>query len=120
MAKTIMCIDDSTTIRQLVRKTLEPKGFSVTEAGDGKAALDLCANSPADLFVVDVNMPVMNGLEFVAELRKKSDYAKTPVVFLTTESSVDKKEVGKDLGASGWIVKPFEPQSFLKVINLLL
>ncbi|HAK47257.1 MAG TPA: two-component system response regulator [Spirochaeta sp.] len=119
MPAKIMCVDDSNTIRSLVKKTLVTAGFEFVEAENGQDALD---NLSADieLFIVDVNMPVMGGYEFVENLKKQAEYKTKPVVFLTTESSADKKEKGKSLGINGWIVKPFEPASFLKVIDMLV
>lgn len=119
MAKKIMCVDDSNTIRMLVDKTLVPAGFEVVGAENGQDALDKLT-SDIDLFLVDVNMPVMDGFEFIENLKQKAEYKSKPVIFLTTESSTDKKEKGKALGINGWVVKPFEPESFLKVINMLV
>ena len=120
MAKTVFCVDDSPSIRMLVRKTLEPKGYLVREASHGQEALEgLSADSSADLFIVDVNMPVMGGFEFVGELKKNPAYSDIPAVFLTTESGEDKKNVGKDLGVKGWIVKPFEGSQLIKIVEIL-
>jgi two-component system, chemotaxis family, chemotaxis protein CheY len=118
MPKKVMCVDDSNTIRMLVEKTLVPEGYEVLGAENGQDALDKLS-SDISLFLVDVNMPVMGGFEFVENLKQKPEYKSKPVIFLTTESSADKKEKGKALGINGWIVKPFEPGSFLKVINML-
>ncbi len=118
--KTILCIDDAKTIRMLVKKALEPEGYTVVEAENGKDGLDKCNGSEINFFLVDVNMPVMDGFEFVKELKKKEKYSSVPVVFLTTESSADKKAMGKDLGVNGWIVKPFEPAGLIKVVNMLV
>ena len=119
MAKKIMCIDDSSTIRMLVEKTLVPAGFEVIGAENGQDALDKLS-SDIDIFLVDVNMPVMDGFEFVENIKQKPEYKAKPVIFLTTESSTEKKEKGKALGINGWVVKPFEPASFLKVIDMLV
>ncbi len=118
MAKKVMCIDDSNTIRMLVEKTLVPAGYEVVGAENGQDALDKL-NTDIELFIVDVNMPVMNGFEFVENLKQKPEYKAIPVIFLTTDSSAEKKEKGKAIGINGWVVKPFEPDSFLKVINML-
>lgn len=118
MAKKVMCVDDSSTIRMLVEKTLVPAGFEVIGAENGQVALDTL-NSDISIFIVDVNMPVMGGFEFIENLKDKPEFKNKPVIFLTTESSTEKKERGKDLGINGWVVKPFEPASFLKVINML-
>ncbi len=119
MGKKVLCVDDSPTIRKLVHKALDPDGYTVDEAGDGKEALSK-ATADHDLFIVDVNMPEMDGFEFVEAIKKNSELANTPVVFLTTESSDDKKARGKTLGVNGWIVKPFQPESFVKVISMLV
>lgn len=117
--KTIMCVDDSPTIRKLVRKALEPEGFTIMEAENGKEALGGAASGGIDFFLVDVNMPVMDGFEFVEELLKNAAYKETPVVFLTTESSADKKQRGKALGVRGWVVKPFEATALVKLVAML-
>jgi two-component system chemotaxis response regulator CheY len=118
MSTKIMCVDDSPTIRMLVKQNLVPKGFEIVEASNGQEGLDKLS-SEIGLFLVDVNMPVMNGFDFVKSLKENSAYSSKPVVFLTTESAVDKKNVGKELGVNGWIVKPFEPESLVKIVNML-
>ncbi len=119
MAKTIFCVDDSETIRMLIRKTLEPQGFILREAIHGVDALkQLESDSGADMFIVDINMPEMDGFEFVKELKAKAEFNDTPVVFLTTEAGVHKKNMGKELGVKGWIVKPFEEQALIKIVKM--
>ena len=118
--KTIMCVDDAKTIRMLVKKALEPEGYTIVEAENGAEGLEKCTSESIDFFLVDVNMPVMDGFTFVEGLKKIDKYSSTPVVFLTTESSADKKEMGKKLGVNGWIVKPFEPASLIKVVKMLI
>jgi len=118
VAKKILCVDDSSTIRMLVKKSLEPSGYEIAEAENGKDAQGKCGGDIA-LFIVDVNMPEMNGFEFVEWLKNSADYKDKPVVFLTTESSADKKDMGKNLGVKGWIVKPFEPPALLKIVDML-
>ena len=113
-------MDDSPTIRMLVKKTLSPEGFEVLESENGSDGLEVSKNNDIDLFIVDVNMPVMDGFTFVGNIKTQAKYEKTPIIFLTTESSAEKKLTGKNLGVSGWVVKPFEPESFLKVINMLI
>lgn len=119
MAKTILCIDDSTTIRLLVKKTLEPLGYVVLEAENGQAGVDRASQAPVDFILVDVNMPVMNGFECVKTLKTKPTLSKVPVVFLTTESSDEKKALGRQLGVSGWMVKPFEAEALVKIVRML-
>lgn len=119
MAKTILCIDDSATIRLLVKKTLEPLGYRVLEAANGQLGLDVAAQSPVDFFLVDVNMPVMNGFDCVRGLKSRPASASVPVVFLTTESTDEKKDLGRQLGVSGWMVKPFEAEALVKIVRML-
>ncbi|MFP4113896.1 MAG: response regulator [Spirochaetota bacterium] len=118
MAKRILCIDDSPTICKLVHKALDPAGYEVDEAENGRVALEK-ARAGYDVFIVDVNMPEMNGFEFVEALKSNAEFASKPIVFLTTESSDDKKARGKQLGVNGWIVKPFEPEALTKVVSML-
>jgi len=118
MSAKIMCVDDSPTIRMLVKQNLGPQGFDIIEASNGQEGLDKLS-SDIGLFLVDVNMPVMNGFDFVKSLKADSSYSSKPVVFLTTESGVEKKSVGKELGVNGWIVKPFEPESLVKIVTML-
>ncbi|WP_037573215.1 response regulator [Spirochaeta cellobiosiphila] len=115
----IMCVDDSPSIRILVKKALDGQGYGLVEAENGLDAMDKLSTD-ISLFIVDINMPKMNGFEFVENLKQKPDYGQKPVVFLTTESSDDKKAKGKSLGVRGWIVKPFEPESLQKVVKMLL
>ncbi len=118
MSGKVLCIDDSPTIRKLVHKALDPQGYEVQEAENGKEALGL-ADTSVDLFLVDVHMPEMDGFEFVESIKQRPELAGKPVVFLTTESSEEKKQRGKQLGVNGWIVKPFEPEALTKVIAML-
>lgn len=119
MAVKIMCVDDSPTIRSLMEQSLTPEGFDVVTAENGKDALAKLSHD-IGMFIVDVNMPEMDGFAFVKNLKEKDAFKGKPVVFLTTESAADKKQQGKELGVNGWIVKPFEPESLLKVINMLV
>ncbi len=120
MAKKILCVDDSVTIRKLVRKALEPEGFEIDEAENGQVALDKCKGEVVSMCIVDVNMPVMDGFQFVEAVKKLDSYADVPIVFLTTESGAQKKEAGKLLGVKGWIVKPFEAPALAKVVKMLV
>jgi two-component system, chemotaxis family, chemotaxis protein CheY len=117
---TILCVDDSNTIRMLVKKALEPEGFTIMEAENGKLGLEAAKAGKVDACIVDVNMPEMDGFGFVEGLRKEASYANTPIIFLTTESSEEKKSRGAALGVKGWIVKPFDPPSLVKVMKMLL
>ncbi len=118
MGKRVLCIDDSPTIRKLVHKALDPAGYEVVEAENGRQAMDL-TDAGIDLFIVDVHMPEMDGFEFVEAIKQRGEVSAKPIVFLTTESSDEKKERGKQLGVNGWIVKPFEPDALGKVVAML-
>ncbi len=117
---TVLCVDDSPTIRMLVKRALEPEGYSIVEAENGRIALDVAASRAVDACIVDVNMPELDGFGFVEQVRQNQNYRDTPIIFLTTESSQEKKSRGAALGVKGWIVKPFDPPSLVKVMNILL
>jgi two-component system, chemotaxis family, chemotaxis protein CheY len=115
---TFMIIDDSSTMRKIVGLALKAGGYEFTEAENGKDALEkLKTSKKIDFFLVDVNMPEMNGIEFVKNIRSNGQYKNTPVIILTTESEEDKKKAGQDAGANAWIVKPFQKEEILKLIN---
>lgn len=117
MRKTALVVDDSRTMRQMVAFTLTNAGFSVIEAEDGKDAVRKVAAGPKmDIVVTDLNMPEMDGITLIKELRKLAAFKFTPILMLTTESAVEKKQEGKAAGATGWIVKPFNPEVLLKTI----
>ncbi len=107
-------------MRQLVRVTLTRSGYEVMEAEDGAQGLSKATAEAFDLVLSDINMPVMNGLDMVRALRKLPSYKFTPIVLVTTESQVEKKQEGKTAGATGWIVKPFEPEQLLAVVAKVL
>lgn len=118
--KKIMSVDDSSSIRKIVRSSLEKHNYEIVEAENGQDALNkIGGHNDIVLFLVDVNMPEMDGITFVQELRKRSDHTKTPVIMLTTEDQNERKAQGKAAGANGWIVKPFNPDELLKVIQTL-
>lgn len=117
MAKTALVVDDSITMRQMVSFTLTNAGFTVIEAEHGKDAVaKVSSASKVDLVVTDLNMPEMDGIALIRELRRMAAFKFTPILMLTTESAEEKKRAGKDAGATGWIVKPFNPELMLKVI----
>jgi two-component system chemotaxis response regulator CheY len=121
MSKTALVVDDSPTMRQMVAFTLTNAGFKVVEAEDGKDAVNKVAAGPKmDIVVTDLNMPEMDGISLIKELRKMAAFKFTPILMLTTESAADKKQAGKEAGATGWIVKPFNPELMLKIIAKLL
>ena len=119
MAK-ILAVDDSASMRQMVAFTLKGKGHDVTEAIDGVDAHKKKKTGKFDLVLSDVNMPNMDGISLVKELRKLPAFRFTPILMLTTESTGDKKQEGKKAGATGWIVKPFNPEQLLASINKVL
>jgi two-component system chemotaxis response regulator CheY len=116
----ILAVDDSASMRQMVAFTLKGAGHSVTEAADGKEALNLAKSSKFDLVLSDVNMPNMDGITLTKELRTLPDFKFTPILILTTEAGMDKKQDGKAAGATGWIVKPFNPDQLLATIKKVL
>ena len=117
MPKTIMTIDDSPTMRQMVSLTLSEAGYEIIEAVDGLDALAKVNGHRIDLFLSDVNMPNLDGIELTRRLRANPGTRFTPIVLVTTESQVEKKMAGKAAGASGWIVKPFDPDQLLAVVK---
>ena len=121
MSKTALVVDDSPTMRQMVAFTLTNAGFKVVEAEHGKDAVAKVAGGPqVDIVVTDLNMPEMDGISLIKELRKMAAFKFTPILMLTTESAADKKQAGKEAGATGWIVKPFNPDLILKIIAKVL
>jgi two-component system, chemotaxis family, chemotaxis protein CheY len=119
MAK-VLIIDDSITMRQMVAFTLEKAGHEVQMAENGIAALKLTDKQRFDLFITDLNMPGMNGLELIKELRMRQASRSKPILVLTTEADADKKAAGRAAGATGWIVKPFDPNALLAVLPRVL
>jgi two-component system chemotaxis response regulator CheY len=120
MAKTILIVDDSPSLRQIVAMTLEGAGFEVIQAGDGKIALSKLDGKKIHLIISDVNMPNMDGITFVQELKKLAAYKFTPVIMLTTESQEAKKREGQAAGAKAWVVKPFQPAQMLAAVAKLI
>ena len=116
----ILTVDDSSSMRQMVSFTLKSDGHEVTEAEDGVIALNIAKTRGFDLVLTDVNMPNMDGITLIRELRQLPNYKGTPLLMLTTESAADKKQAGKEAGATGWIVKPFNPEQLLAVIKRAL
>ena len=117
MSNTALVVDDSTSMRQMVSFTLKESGFDVIEAGNGKEALQNVDGKSVTVVVTDLNMPEMDGMTLIKELRAKSEYKFTPILMLTTESQDSKKQEGRAAGATGWIVKPFNPEQLMQVIK---
>ena len=120
MGKTIMVIDDSASIRQVVSLTMKKAGYDVIEACDGKDALAKLSGQKVNLVVCDVNMPNMDGITFVKEVKKLANYKFTPIIMLTTESQEGKKAEGQEAGAKAWVVKPFKPEMMLAAVSKLI
>jgi two-component system chemotaxis response regulator CheY len=117
MAKKALTVDDSRTMREMVSFTLKGAGYEVVEAEDGKDALLKIVANKVDVVITDLNMPNMNGFELIRALRADGNYKFTPILMLTTEGDGSKKEEGKAAGATGWIVKPFNPEKLVEVVK---
>lgn len=117
MAGTVLVVDDSVSMRQLVAFSLKEAGYDVVSAVHGKEALEKIDGTKFDMVITDLNMPEMSGIEFIKQLRGRSEYKVTPIVVLTTEVQEAKRQEGRKAGASGWIVKPFTPQQLVKVVK---
>lgn len=120
MSKTIMIADDSESIRELLEMTLVKEGYHVIKTVDGSDAMLQLNGQHIDLVITDLNMPVMDGIDLIREIRKTERYATTPVLFLTTESQASRKDEARVAGATGWIVKPFMPERLLSVIQKVI
>lgn len=120
MAKTVLIVDDSASIRQVVSIALKGAGYEVIEAKDGQDALSKLNGQRVHLMISDVNMPVMDGITFVKQVKARPEYKFTPVIMLTTESAEGKKAEGQAAGAKAWVVKPFQPQQMLAAVSKLI
>ena len=120
MAKTILIVDDSTTLRQVVSIALKGAGYDVIEGADGKDALTKLTGQKVHLIISDVNMPNMDGFTFVSEVKKLPAYKFTPIIMLTTEAGEDKKAAGQAAGAKAWMIKPFKPEQMLNAVSKLI
>lgn len=117
---TILTVDDTASMRQMISFTLNDAGYDVSEAADGDEALEIARQAKFDVMIVDINMPNMDGITLVRELRKLAEYKFTPILMLTTESQDSKRKEAKDAGATGWIVKPFNPEQLLNIVQSVL
>ena len=120
MVKTILTVDDSVSMRKMISFTLKSAGYEVIEAADGQEGLEKAKANHVDLVLTDHNMPIMDGLSFIRSLRALPQFATVPILMLTTESSDAMKAQGKAAGATGWIVKPFDPQRLLEIIKKVM
>ena len=120
MKKKALSVDDSPSVRKLVEFTLKSKGFQVASAQDGQEALELLAKEQFDVIILDINMPRMDGLEFLQKMRPNDAYASIPVIVLTTEGLEADRDRAMDLGATAYIVKPFKPTQLLSLVDKML
>jgi two-component system, chemotaxis family, chemotaxis protein CheY len=116
MPKTVLVVDDSISMRQMVSFTMKEAGFDVIEGSNGQDAIMRVQGKSVNLVITDLNMPVMDGLSMIRQLRGKPEFKFTPILMLTTESQQEKRQEGKAAGATGWIVKPFNPEQLLQVV----
>lgn len=120
MSAAILAVDDSTSLRAAIRIALSSAGYAVTEAQDGADGLRKAGAARFDLILTDLNMPVMDGLEMIRNMRAKPELSGIPIVFLTTESDAGMKQKAKAAGATGWITKPFQPDGLVSVVRKIL
>ena len=120
MAKTILAVDASGSLRQMVAFSLKAAGYDVVQAVDGQDGLDKAKQKTVDLVLTDQNMPIMDGLTLIKNLRELGSYQKVPILMLTTESSDEMKAKGKAAGANGWLVKPFDPKRLIEVVQKVI
>ena len=119
MPKPVIAVDDSMSLRETGKMTLESAGYSVVTAEDGAKGLAAAQQRKADLVISDLNMPVMDGITLITRLRALPEYRFTPILMLTTESQEEKKVAGKKAGATGWVVKPFDPARLIGVVKMV-
>jgi two-component system chemotaxis response regulator CheY len=120
MAKKVLIVDDSTSMRNVISMTLQGAGYDVLEAQDGQSGLTRLDGQKLNLIITDINMPVMDGLTFVKEVKKQAAYKFTPIIVLTTETDAAKRDVARASGAKAWVVKPFQPQQLLDAVSKLV
>lgn len=113
----VLTVDDSPTILSMLNHVLKEAGFDVVQAVDGQKGLDAMQGEEFDVVITDINMPVMDGIEFIKKVRASGANKSLPILILTTESSPEKRNQGREAGGTGWIVKPFDPQKLISVIH---
>lgn len=116
----IMAVDDSESIRQMVAFSLEQGGYRIIEAKNGKKALKMLNDQKIDMIITDLDMPKMDGISLIKQVRSMDEHQKTPILILTTQSDGATKEQARALGANGWIIKPFKPKQLLAVVEKFL
>ena len=120
MVKNALIVDDSATMRSMIKSVLEENGYQTLSAGDGAKALKILGQSTVDVIITDINMPNMDGIELIKELRRQKNSAYTPILVISTEGGENLKKAGKEAGASGWIVKPFKAETLTQALNKLV
>jgi two-component system chemotaxis response regulator CheY len=115
--KRIMTIDDSKTMRDMLMFTLADAGYEVLQGVDGQNGLDVLGDTPVDVVITDINMPIMDGYDVIRNLRKNPVHARTPILVLTTEADAEKRALAREAGATGWMVKPFDPEKLLATVR---
>jgi len=118
--KRILTVDDSASVRQMVCFTLQKAGYEVAEAVDGKEGIAKAVSGKFDLIVTDLNMPNVDGIQLITAVRKLPGYSYVPILMLSTESQAEKKDAGRKAGATGWIVKPFNAEQLVAVVQKLV
>jgi two-component system chemotaxis response regulator CheY len=113
----VLTVDDSRTILAMLHHTLSNAGFEVLQAEDGQKGLEVLKSESVDVVITDINMPVMDGIEFIKQVRSTGSHSSLPILILTTETSQDKRDQGRAAGGTGWIVKPFDPEKLIAVIH---
>jgi two-component system, chemotaxis family, chemotaxis protein CheY len=116
----VLTVDDSRTILAMLHHTLTGAGFEVLQAEDGQQGLDVLSANHVDVVITDINMPVMDGIEFIKKVRGSGMFQSLPILILTTESSQEKRDQGKAAGGTGWIVKPFDPEKLISVLHRVM
>jgi len=119
ISKKIMAVDDSPTVRKVLNETLSGAGYQVIEANNGQEAITKMSTDRIDLLVTDLNMPTMDGVELIRQVRKKPGNRFMPIIMLTSDTQPETKDAGKKAGASGWVTKPFRPEQLLSVIKMV-
>src|SRR5690554_4866618 len=113
----VLTVDDSKTILAMLQHTLSGAGFEVLQAENGQKGLDVLGAEDVDVVITDINMPVMDGIEFIRNVRASGQFQSLPILILTTETSQEKRDQGRAAGGTGWIVKPFDPEKLISVIR---
>lgn len=113
----VLTVDDSRTMLAMLNHALTNAGYDVVQAENGQLGLDALAKEDVDVVITDINMPVMDGISFIKEVRASGKYQSLPILILTTETSPEKRQEGRDAGGTGWIVKPFDPEKLVSVIK---